>query len=85
MFYSRDYDEVFIKLKATEENLIQTAKFENYLLQHRRQPGEHFKFQDSAPYSQLPSSTFANTESSPLRFFKTFDDADNETGYGSLF
>ena len=43
-FFSRDRDEIFVKLRASEENLRIQADLDDFYLQMKSMPGETFDF-----------------------------------------
>lgn len=84
---SVDQDEMFIKLKASEENLMVQADIDEYLLQMKKLEEENYDFQEVPPYG-----AFEKHDSKGLlikkkfsEYFKRYDENSIEQPTGSLF
>ncbi|OMJ92465.1 hypothetical protein SteCoe_4807 [Stentor coeruleus] len=84
---SIDQDEMFIKMKASEENLMVQADIDEYLLQMKKRDEENYDFQEVPPYG-----AFEKHESKGLlikkkfaEYFKRYDENSIEKPTGSLF
>jgi hypothetical protein len=87
LFYSRDRDEIFCKIQATDDNLQVHADLIDYMLQFKKQPDEILDFQRIPPYAPFEKSNKARLISSDscLEFYKRYNPLDKESEKGSLF
>lgn len=87
LFYSRDRDEIFCKIQATEENLQVHADLIDYRLQFKKQPDETLDFQQIPPYAPFEKSNKAILISaeSCLAYYKRYNPLDQESENGSFF
>ena len=62
-FYSRDKDEIFIKVRATEENLKVQADLTDYRMQFKtRAKPSRWDFKKISPYAPFEKDKEASTE-----------------------
>lgn len=88
LFYSRDRDEIFCKIQASQENLQSHADLIDYSLQFKAQPDETCDFQAVPPYAPFEKTCTArvqNLHESSLSYYKRYDRFDKETQKGSFF
>jgi len=87
-FYSRDKDEIFLKCRATEENLKIQADLTDYRLQFKtRAKPSKFDFKNIAPYAPFEKDKEGGNfggifATGKEQYFKTYDGNDNEVESG---
>lgn len=89
-FYSRDKDEIFIKIRASEENLKVQADLMDYRLQFKtRKKESKFPFKKWAPYAPFEKDQEATLGiklgGSKERNFKKYDENEQESPDGTTF
>lgn len=87
-FYSRDRDEIYVKIRISEKNYKIQADLDDYYLQFKKEPSDTEPFQvisPFAPYEMEKPKRFVFFGKAPNDYYQQYDDFDTATESGSLF
>lgn len=86
LLYSRDYQFIFCKIKASEYNLMVHADLLNYPLQYKRNMKDYYDYMYFSPYVPFNAiSHQLNGKPDNLNLYQRYSSLDSEDSNGSIF